>query len=92
MFFFYLFIYLFITKIGYYKDNKSKLLKKAHEKYHNGGGKEKAALYYQKKNKKWIKERQRDRHKLMTVEKRKAKIQKSMERYYRLKKLNIKNE
>ena len=35
--------------MGYYEDNKSKLLKKAHAKCHNGGGKEKAALYYQKK-------------------------------------------
>ena len=45
-----------------------------------------------KKNKKWIKERERDRYKLMTVEERKAKTQKSLETYYRLKKLNIKNE
>ena len=53
--------------MGYYEDNKSKLLKKAHEKYHNGDGKEKAALYYQK-SKKWIKERERDRYRLMRVE------------------------
>ena len=26
--------------MGYYDKNKGKLLKKAHEKYHNGGGKE----------------------------------------------------
>ena len=50
------FIFVFITKMGYYEDNKSKLLKKAHEKYRIGDGKEKAVLYYQK-NKIWIKER-----------------------------------
>ena len=38
----------------YYEDNRGKLLKKAHDKYHNGGDKEKAALYYQK-NKEMIK-------------------------------------
>ena len=37
--------------MGYYEDNKSKLLKKAYDKYCNGGGKEKAALYYQKTKK-----------------------------------------
>ena len=77
--------------MGYYEDNKSTLLKKAHDKCHNGVGKEKAALYYQK-NKEMIKKRERDKYKLMTVEERKAKIQKSLERYYRLKKLNKKNE
>ena len=77
--------------MGYYEDNKSKLLKKAHEKYRSGGGKEKAALHYEK-NKKWTKEKDRDRYKLMTVEERKAKIQKSLERCYTLKMFNIKNE
>ena len=43
------FIFVFITKMGYYEDNKSKLLKKAHEKYRIGDDKEKAVLYYQKK-------------------------------------------
>ena len=32
--------------MDYYKKNKIKLLKKAHDKYHNGGGKEKSAKYY----------------------------------------------
>ena len=59
--------------MGYYEDNKSTLLKKAHDKCHSGGGKEKAALYYQK-NKEMIKKRERDKYKLMTVEERKAKI------------------
>ena len=31
-----------------------------------------------RKNKKWIKERERDRYRLMTVKERKAKIQKSL--------------
>ena len=39
-----------------------------------------------------IKKRERDRYKLMTVEERKNKIEKSLDRYYRLKKLSIKNE
>ena len=77
--------------MGYYEDNRGKLLKKAHDKYHNGGGKEKAALYYQK-NKEIIKKRERDRYKLMTVEERKNKIEKSLDRYYILKELSIKNE
>ena len=44
--------------MDYYEDNKSKLLKKAHEKYHNGGGKKSCPVL--SKNKKWIKERERD--------------------------------
>ena len=39
-----------------------------------------------------IKKRERDRYKLMTVEERKNKKEKSLDRYYRLKKLSIKNE
>ena len=42
--------------MGYYKDNKEKLIKKPHDKYHNGDGKERAAKYYQK-NKEMIKKR-----------------------------------
>ena len=35
--------------MSYYQFNRKKLLKKAHDKYHNKGDKEKAGKYYQKK-------------------------------------------
>ena len=35
----------------YYQLNRKKLLKKAHDKYHNKGFKEKAAKYYKKTKK-----------------------------------------
>ena len=38
--------------MSYYDKNKEKLLKKAHDKYHNGGGKERAVKYYQKNKEK----------------------------------------
>ena len=55
--------------MNYYDKSKGKLLKKAHDKYHNGGGKEKAANYYQK-NKEKMKKRDRERYDSMTVEKK----------------------
>ena len=70
--------------MSYYDKNKGKVLKKAHDKYHNGGGKEKAAKCYQK-NKEKIKKRERDRYNSMTDIKRTEKIQKSLDRYYKLK-------
>ena len=66
--------------MGYYEDNRGKLLKKTHYEYRNGGGKEKAAFYYQK-NKEMIKKRKRERYNLMTVEKIKITIEKSLGRY-----------
>ena len=36
------YFFLIIIKMGYYEDNRGKLLEKSHDKYHNGGGKEKA--------------------------------------------------
>ena len=68
----------------YYWFNREELLKKAHDKYNNKGGKEKAAKYYQK-NKEMIKKRERDRYKSMTDIERNEKINKSLERYYKLK-------
>ena len=66
--------------MSYYDKNKEKLLKKAHDKYHNGGGKERAAKYYQK-NKEKIKERERDRYNSLTDMERRKKIQKPLDRY-----------
>ena len=68
----------------YYWFNRKELLKKAHDKYHNKGGKEKAVIYYQK-NKEMIKKRKRDRYKSMAGIERNEKINKSIERYYKLK-------
>ena len=51
--------------MSYYNKNKKKLLKKAHEKYHNGDGKEKAAKFYQK-NKEKIIDKERKRYNSMT--------------------------
>ena len=55
--------------IYYYWFNREELLKKAHDKYHNKGSKERAAKYYQK-NKEMIKERERNKYKMMSREKR----------------------
>ena len=52
--------------MSYYQLNRKKLLKKAHDKYHNRGGKEKAAKHY-KKNKEMIKERERNKYKMMRL-------------------------
>ena len=41
--------------MNYYQKNRDKILKKAHEKYHNGGGKEKTRYY--RENKEEIKKR-----------------------------------
>ena len=68
--------------MNYYDKKKGKLFKKAHGKYHNGGGKERAVKYYQK-NKEKIKKR--GRYNAMTNIKRREKIQKSLDRYYKLK-------
>ena len=51
--------------MSYYNKNKKKLLKKAHEKYHNGSGNEKAAKFYQK-NKEKITEKERKIYNSMT--------------------------
>ena len=62
------------------------LLKKAHDKYRNGGGKEKAKRNYIENNE-GIKKRVRKRYKEMDkFEKKKDKIRRSLDRYYRLKK------
>ena len=55
--------------MSYYQLNRKKLLKKAHDKYHNRGGKEKAAKHY-KKNKEMIKERERNKYKMMRLKKK----------------------
>ena len=70
--------------MSFYQDNRVRLLKKAHDKYHNKSGKENAALYYQK-NKETIKERQIKRYRSMTDKERNEKIKKSLGRYYKLK-------
>ena len=70
--------------MSYYHKNKGKLLKKAHDKYHNGGGKEKAAKYYQKKKEK-IKKIEKDKYKPMTDIERNEKKRKSLDRCYKLK-------
>ena len=68
------FSFLIIINMSYYQLNRKKLLKKAHDKYHNKGDKEKAAKYYQK-NKEIVKERERSKYKMMSTEE-KNKIEK----------------
>ena len=46
--------------MNYYRRNKDKILKKAHEKYHNGGGKEKTKKYY-RENKEKIKKKEKEK-------------------------------
>ena len=60
------------------------ILKKAHDKYHKNGGKEKATKYHQKK-KEMIKERERHKYQMMSIEDRNEKKRKSLERYYKSK-------
>ena len=71
--------------MNYYKKNREKILKKAHEKYHNGGGKEKAKKYY-RENKEEIKKRERERYRKLDRFEKKGKIKRSLDRYYILKK------
>ena len=71
--------------MNYYQRNRTKLLQKAHGKYHNGGGKEKARKYYIE-NKKEIKKRERKRYNEMDKFEKKDKIKRSLDRHYRLKK------
>ena len=71
--------------MNYYQKNREKILKKAHEKYHNGGGKEKAKKYY-RENKEEIKKRERERYRKLDRFEKKGKIKRSLDRYYILKK------
>ena len=76
---------LFNIKVNYHQKNKDKILKKAHEKYHNVGGKEKAKKYY-RENEEEIKKRERESFKKLDRFEKKGKIKRSLDRYYRLKK------
>ena len=67
-----------------YWSNRREFSRKAHDKYHNKGGKERAAKHYQE-NKEMIKKRERDRYKSMTDIERNEQINKSLNRYYKLK-------
>ena len=71
--------------MSYYKKNRDVLLKKAREKYHNGGGKEKAKKYYKENKEEIKKEKGKDIKKWINL-KKKDKIKRSLDRYYRLKK------
>ena len=71
--------------MNYYQRNKDKVLKKAHEKYHNGGGKEKSRKYYIE-DKEEIKKKEREKHGKLDRFEKKDKIKRSLDRYYRLKK------
>ena len=53
--------------MNYYRRNKDKILKKAHEKYHNGGGKEKTKKYYRENKEKIKKKRKRKIQKIRQV-------------------------
>ena len=68
-----------------HKKTRDKILKKAHEKYHNGGGKGKAKKYY-RENKEEIKKRERERYRKLDRFEKKDKMKRSLDRYYRLKK------
>ena len=71
--------------MNYYQKNRHDILNKAHEKYHNDGGKEKAKTYY-RGNKEEIKKRERERYRKLDRFEKKDKIQRSLDRYCRLKK------
>ena len=71
--------------MNYYQRNKDKVLKKAHEKYHNGGGKEKSRKYYIE-DKEEIKKKEREKYGKLDRFEKKNKIKRSLDRYYRLKK------
>ena len=71
--------------MNFYQKNREKILKKAHEKYHNGGGKEKENKYY-RENKEEIKKIERGRYRKLDKFEKKDKIKRSLDRYYRLKK------
>ena len=69
--------------MSYYWFNRQELLQKAKEKYDNGG-KEKAAKYY-RDNKDVIKEKENNKYKNLTEEKKEAKRQYSKNRYNKMK-------
>ena len=64
--------------------NRKELLKKAKEKYGNKGGKEKASKYYED-NKEAIKEKIRNKYKILTEKEKELKKQYSRNRYNKLK-------
>ena len=66
--------------MNYYQRNKDKILRKAHEKYHNGGGKENAKKHCSD-NKEEIKKRERERYRKLDKFENKDKMKRSLDRY-----------
>ena len=62
--------------MNYYQKNREKILKEAHEKYHNGGRKEKPKKYY-RKNKEEIQKREIERYRKLDRFENKDKIRRS---------------
>ena len=79
------FLYFVKYKNELLSKNRDKFLKKAHEKNYSGGGKERVKKYY-RENKAEIKKRERKRYRKLDKFKKKDKIKRSLDRYYRLKK------
>ena len=69
---------------AYYYENRDKLLRKAHDKYHNKGGKERAKKYYQA-NKEEILKKERLKYRFMPEDEKHVIRQRSLKRYYRMK-------